>query len=283
MHDDFFQKVKDSYEDLKRKVKGAQPRLAIVLTGGMDAFIDQMTEVQKLPFTDVQGFSKSLAQGHVGRLVFGKIQGDEVVVIQGRNHYYEGLSAQQVVFPTFVLHEMGVQALVNINAVGGISYRLQAGDLFLIRDHINYMGDDPLRGISVQKENNQFTDLSHPYDLQFMEFAKEEAKKNRLDLKEGTYLATKGPCYETNAEIKMFRSWGADTVGMSSVFEIMACNYLNVRVLALSIVANVSTDRLHEGHDHEKVLEAVKKAARDLSKMVFACCQRILKRLSVSS
>jgi purine-nucleoside phosphorylase len=272
-HGQFIRKVETSADWLKDKT-GASPAQLIVLTGGLDGPEEKLTEKKIINSRDIPNFPVAQAKGHTGQLIFGRLEGIEVVLLKGRFHYYEGFDAREILFPYFVLEKMGIKSVITVNAVGGIRHDLEVGNILLVTDHINFMGSNPLRGISVHSEN-QFPDLSEPYDLEYQKLAQEEADRLGIEIKEGVLLSTTGPSYETKAEIRMFRHFGADVVGMSSVFETIACNYLGIKVLTFSFVSNLSTDRRNESHNHEEVLQAVERISPMLGKLVINCAKEI--------
>ena len=274
--DGYFQNVKTAEKYLKKKIHSS-PKLLIVLTAGINGPIDEMEDVIEIKSKDIPYFPIAKVKGHEGSLIFGKLDGHDIVLMKGRYHFYEGIAAQDVVFPYFVLNALGVENVITMNAVGGIRYDLNAGDIMLVTDHINYLFDNALRGLAVQFPDKQFTDMTEAYCLNFQDIAETAANKQKLDLKKGIYLATMGPNYETKAEIKMFRKFGADAIGMSTIFESLACNFLNMKVLAFCCIANPAADR-HEGNmNHEEVLAALTAAGPKLSKLTTACAKKILK------
>ncbi len=271
----YFDKVESSAKWLYEKTN-ASPKLMVVLTAGVDGPIDLITDRQEISSSEIPYFPIARTQGHEGKIIFGKLNGKEIVILKGRYHYYEGLSAQDVVFPYFVLNKMGVESVITMNAVGGIRHDLDVGDIMMVTDHINYLGDNSLRGVAILHPEHQFTDMTEAYSPILQDIARINAREFNIDLKEGVYLATSGPNYETKSEIKMFRRFGADAVGMSTVFEVIACNFLRMKVLAFSCIANPAADR-HEGNmNHEEVLEAMNALGPKLSKLVNRCAEKIL-------
>ncbi len=256
---DYFIKVTQAVDFLKKNVS-IQPRLIVVLSGGLDPFVEGIQNQQKLLSTQIPHFPKARAEGHKGELIFGLFEKFPVVVLKGRYHFYEGLTPQEVVFPYFVLNALGARFLVTTNAVGGVRGDLNAGDIVMIADHINMMGTNPLIGLAIQRPQDQFPSMQNAYDLELRKLAEGVAGQNQIELKEGVYLANPGPSYETPAEIKAFRQMGADTVGMSTVFEVITARFLKMRVLSFSIVTNPSSDRHTGVMKHEEVLQAMQKA-----------------------
>ncbi len=274
----YFDKMRTAQKFLEEKTHGAKPELVIVLTAGVSGIEDLLTEKQEIFSKDVPHFPVAKAQGHEGKLIFGKLDGHEVVLMKGRNHFYEGIASQEVVFPYFVLNSMGARSLITCNAVGGIRHDMNSGDIMLVTDHINYLGENCLRGIAMLRPEKQFTDMTDAYSRSYQQVAKQEAEKLKIPLKTGTYLATSGPNYETKSEIRMFRTWGADAVGMSTVFEVIASNFLEMKVLAFCCIANPAADR-HEGKmSHEEVLAAMEAAGPKLSSLITSCAKTIVAR-----
>lgn len=252
----YFQQVDEAAGWLAGKVK-VRPRVAVVLSGGLGAFAEELSCREEVSAAEVPHFPRARAEGHAGKLVFGEHAGVPLVAMAGRFHYYEGHAPQSVVFPYFVLSKLGVGFLVTTNAVGGVNAGFSPGDIMLVEDHINMMGINPLIGIAIQRKSDQFTGLTDAYDSSLRRLAEDVAGKQGLPLKRGVYLATSGPSYETKAEIRAFRQMGADAVGMSTVPEIIAANFLGMRCLTFSCIANPAAD-LHSGTmNHAEVLAAM--------------------------
>ncbi|MDP2600667.1 MAG: purine-nucleoside phosphorylase [Deltaproteobacteria bacterium] len=263
----YFQKVEESAAYLKAKLQ-TPPKLLLVLTGGLQKFLETIKDQQIFKSTEISHFPAPKAEGHTGQIIFGRFQGLPVAVMMGRSHYYEGLSPQEVVFPYFVFNKLGVDQLITTNAVGGIRTDLKGGDIMAVTDHINMMGTNPLIGISVLTPSDQFTSMQKAYDPEWIKMAQKIAKQNKVVLKKGVFLGTTGPSYETPAEIKAFRSLGADTVGMSTIFEIITARYLKMRVLTLNMIANPSADR-HKGEmTHKEVLQTIQKSQEKMVRLL---------------
>ena len=236
---------------------GVAPQVAVVLSAGLGDITETIRNPKNFASKDIPHFPGARAEGHKGSLSFGELKGVPVVMMSGRFHHYEGHSPHDIVFPYFVLAQLGVRYLITTNAVGGVNKKFRAGDLMLISDHINMMGINPLVGIAVQRPKDQFVSMTNAYDEGLRRMAKDVAKSIELKLKEGVYLATSGPSYETKAEVAAYRKLGADAVGMSTVPEVIAANFLRMKVLALSCIANPAAD-LHGGEmSHKEVLEAM--------------------------
>ncbi len=224
---------------LHSRLQGFAAQAAVVLGSGFGAFAEeQLAEADAIPYQEIPGFPVSTAPGHKGLLWRGIASGCRVLVLQGRFHYYEGWSPEEVTLPIRVLSALGVPRLVLTNAAGGIREDLQPGDLLLIRDHLNFLGFNPLIGPNLVRFGPRFPDMSNVYDGELRALAKAVAAAAGISLKEGVYLATTGPSFETPAEIKAFRLLGADVVGMSTVPEAIVARHVGIKVLAFSCVTN---------------------------------------------
>lgn len=232
-----------------------RPKVAIVLGSGLGAFADEIPAATRIPFEEIPNFPKSTAEGHAGKLVIGKLDDVPVAVMQGRVHFYEGYKMDSVIFPTRVLGRMGVKGLILTNAGGGISSKLEQGCLVVLNDHINLLGTNPLIGPNDSRYGLRFFDMTYAYDRQYREWAMAEGKRLKVNIHEGVYLAVTGPSYETPAEIRAFRTLGADVVGMSTVPEVIAARHMDMKVLAISCVTNLAAGCSAEPLDHKEVLE----------------------------
>src|ERR1700734_920698 len=231
-----------------------RPRIALVLGSGLGGFADSLGDATRIPFAEIPAFPRSTAIGHAGQMVIGKAGAVPVAVMQGRVHLYEGYSAQEVAFPMRVFGRMGIRAVILTNAAGGINLNYQQGALVLIRDHINLQGGNPLAGPNDDRLGVRFPDMTHAYEKSYRELAREEAGKLGMTLHEGVYAALLGPNYETPAEIQYLRTIGADLVGMSTVFEVIAARHMGIKVLAISCVTNMAAGIVDQVLKHEDVL-----------------------------
>jgi purine-nucleoside phosphorylase len=232
-----------------------RPRIGLVLGSGLGAFADSLADSARIPFSEIPAFPRSTAIGHAGQLVIGKAGSVPVAVMQGRVHLYEGYSAQQVAFPMRVFGRMGIRAVILTNAAGGINLNYQQGALVLIRDHINLQGTNPLVGPNDDRFGVRFPDMTHAYAKGYRALAREEAAKLGMTLHEGVYAALLGPSYETPAEINYLRTIGADLVGMSTAFEVIAARHMGIKVLAISCVTNMAAGILDQPLSHQEVME----------------------------
>lgn len=237
-----------------------RPRLGLVLGSGFQG-IASLVEVEKeIPYEKLPGFPHPSIAGHEGKCILGHIEGVPVAVLSGRVHFYEGHCMETVTFPVRVLAEFGIRDLVLTNAAGGINKRFRPGDLMLIRDHINFMGVNALRG-PLPPGRERFIDMTRAYDPGLGELLRKAAQQGRVPLREGVYVAVPGPCYETPAEIQAFAILGGDAVGMSTVPEVAVARQCELNVLALSCITNLAAGRGRGPISHHEVL-AVGKLAR---------------------
>ena len=231
------------------------PRIAVVLGSGQGAFADELDGPVVIPYEEIPGWPRSTAVGHEGKLVIGSCEGVSVAVLAGRAHLYEGYTAQQAAYGIRVLRRLGVEAVVLTNASGGINTTYKPGDLVLISDHINLLGQNPLSGPNDDALGPRFPDMSEAYSKALRGIAREAAAGMGLELREGVYAAVPGPSYETPAEIRYLRAIGADLVGMSTVPEAIAGNHMGMRVLGISCVTNHAAGVVEQKLVHSEVLE----------------------------
>ncbi len=221
-----------------RARSGASPEVAIVLGTGLGGLAKEIAVETTIEYADVPGFPLSTVESHAGRLLLGTLGGKRVVAMQGRFHRYEGYSLQQVTFPVRVLRALGADTLVVSNACGGMNPLWAPGDLMLIADHINFLGDNPLIGPNDDRLGARFPDMSNPYDSALRDLARRVAMERGIVLREGVYVAVTGPNLESRAEYRMLRAMGADVVGMSTVPEVIVAVHGGMRVLGLSIITD---------------------------------------------
>ena len=256
-----------------RSRTSAQPRIALVLGSGLGDFGDELNDSTGIPYAEIPGFPTSTVAGHAGRLVIGTVAEVSVVAMQGRVHFYEGYSLEQVTFPIRVFKLLGINTLFLTNAAGGVDVQLHQGALMLINDHLNLMAANPLRGPNDDRFGPRFPDMTEVYSRELQEVAIEEARGLGVELRRGVYAALAGPSYETPAEIHMLRGFGADAVGMSTVPEAIVARQMGMEVLGISCITNMAAGLGNEKIDHQEVMETGRQV-RD----VFA---RLLRRLVV--
>jgi purine-nucleoside phosphorylase len=231
------------------------PRVAVVLGSGLGAFADSLEGQCVIRYDEIPGWPQSTAVGHAGKLVIGTIHGFPVAALAGRVHLYEGYTAAQVVYGIRTLSEFGVESVILTNAAGGINESYKPGQLVLISDHINLMGQNPLTGTNDESLGPRFPDMSEAYSKKYRDIARQTGSDMGLDLAEGVYAALPGPSYETPAEIRYLRTIGADLVGMSTVPEAIAANHMGLKVLGISCVTNMAAGVTDQKLSHQEVLE----------------------------
>lgn len=233
------ERLTQTVEYIKTRLKD-QPTIALILGTGLGGFADLLENVVTIPYGDIPHFPISTAPYHKGQLVAGTIGGKSVLIMQGRFHYYEGYSMQEIGFPIRVLKLLGIQTLFVSNAVGAINEGYRVGDLMMITDHIKFFNDTPLRGQNLDAFGPRFNDMSMAYTPALLELAQGIANERGIDLKQGVYAYMPGPCYETPAEIRMLRVLGADAVGMSTVPEVLVAAHSGMDVFGLSFCVNMA-------------------------------------------
>lgn len=238
-----------------RDVTVREPRVMVVLGSGLGAFADELADPISIPYAEIPGWPTSTATGHAGKLVFGKLNHLDVVVMAGRAHLYEGYTPAQITFGVRVLHRLGARSAVFTNAAGGINLSYRQGGLVLISDHINLQGANPLIGANDDSEGPRFPDMTEAYSAAYRAKAHEVARELKIQLDEGVYAALTGPNYETPAEIRYLRAIGADLVGMSTVPEVIVANHLGMHVLAISCVTNMAAGIHSQKLDHKEVMD----------------------------
>lgn len=257
-----YEKVMKTAEFLKTKVK-TQPKTAIILGSGLGGLTDYLENTLTIKYEEIPNFPVSTVEGHAGELVFGTLNGVDVLVMKGRFHFYEGYHMKEVTYPMYVFKALGIENVIVSNAAGGINKTFEPGTLMIIKDHINFFGTHPLIGKNDERFGKRFPDLSEPYSLNLIEKAKLVADKLNLKYREGVYLGTTGPTYETAAEIKMMSIMGADAVGMSTVPEVIVGNYLGIKMFGVSCITNMATGIATKPHSHEEVVAIANKTGKN--------------------
>ncbi|MBK7857592.1 MAG: purine-nucleoside phosphorylase [Archangiaceae bacterium] len=255
---------------VRAKAPQAAPKVGIILGSGLGAFADALQDATAISYSELPNFPQSSVVGHAGRLVLGKLGGESIVAMQGRVHFYEGYTPQEVAFPARVLCKLGIKALVVTNAAGGINTAFQAGDLMAITDHLNLAGYNPLTGKNDDSLGPRFPDMSTAYDPKLLRLLEKSAVESKVPLRKGVYACLSGPSYETPAEIRMLRTLGADAVGMSTVPEVIAAAHMGVKVAGISCITNLAAGISKTALSHEEVGETAEK-----SRGIF---QRLLER-----
>jgi purine-nucleoside phosphorylase len=246
-----------------RSMTDLTPRIGLVLGSGLGGLADAVESPVVIPYGDIPGWPRSTVHGHSGRLVIGHLEGVPVLVQQGRAHFYEGYTPQQITFPIRVMHHLGINTLILTNAAGGVNKAYAAGDIMMLNDHINFVGmsgNNPLMGPNDDSLGPRFLGMSQTYDRELRQRAQAVARDAGIALHEGVYVCLSGPTFETPAEIRMMRAIGGDAVGMSTVHEVLVARHANMRVLAFSSITNVGIDAVDTTQDtnHDEVLEVGK-------------------------
>ena len=262
-------KIQKAANFLKEKYD-QQPQIGLILGSGLGVLGDEVEHAIKIPYNEIPNFPVSTVEGHAGQLVFGLLNGVQVVVMQGRFHYYEGYSFDKVTFPIRVMKELGVKQLIVTNAAGGVNENFSPGDLMLITDHINNMGSNPLIGPNDNQMGVRFPDMSEAYSSTLRSKAKEIAASLNLPIREGVYVGNTGPTYETPAEVRMIRHLGGDAVGMSTVPEVIVARHAGLDVLGISCISNMAAGILAQPLNHEEVIETTEKVKIDFLRYVKA-------------
>jgi purine-nucleoside phosphorylase len=252
-----------------------RPRIGLVLGSGLGAFANELANATRIDYKKIPNFPRSTAIGHAGRMVIGNVANVPVAVMQGRVHFYEGYTPQQVIFPMRVMARMGVRAVLLTNAAGGINRDFKQGCLVVLRDHMNLQGTNPLIGPNEDRFGVRFPDLTTVYWKAYQDAALQEGKRLGVEMAQGVYAALTGPSYETPAEIRYLRSIGADLVGMSTVWETIAAAHLGIRVLGISCVTNMAAGILDQPITTEEVMETGERVKADFVALLRAVIPRM--------
>jgi purine-nucleoside phosphorylase len=258
-----------------RAVSAVQPEVGIVLGTGLGGLVERIDVEQAIDYADLPGFGRPTVETHSGRLLLGRLAGKPVVAMQGRFHLYEGYTLQQVTFPVRVMRALGASVLVVSNVSGGMNPMWATGDLVLIADHINLLGDNPLLGRNWDELGPRFPDMSEPYDAELQRVAVDAALELGIRLNRGVYVAVAGPNLETRAEYRMLRVLGADVVGMSTVPEVIVAKHGGMRVLGLSIITDACLPDALEPANIEKIIAVATESEPRLTALVEAVVGRI--------
>lgn len=260
-------KIKESTKYVQNKIK-TKPQIAIICGSGLSNIKD-IIEVEKIiPYSKIPYFKQSTVEGHVGELVIGKINSVNVILLNGRVHYYEGYTMQEISYPIRIMKSLGVEKIIITCAVGAINKKYELGDIVVIKDHINLMSNNPLIGKHYNEFGDRFPDMTNIYNKNIRKSVIKFAKKNKINIQEGTYFAVSGPSYETPAEICAYRKLGGDVVGMSLVPESIVANQMNMKILAMTYVSNKASGLSKNNLTHKEVLDAGKKSAISIEKII---------------
>ncbi|RKX51191.1 MAG: purine-nucleoside phosphorylase [Thermotogae bacterium] len=245
-----------------------KPNIALILGSGLGYLTEQFEDAVSVNYREINAFPQSTVEGHKGRFVIGRLNGRDVIAMDGRFHYYEGHSLQDVVKPIYIFKEMGVEHLIVTNAAGGINRSFVPGDIVAITDVINLGFSNPLVGPNRKEYGARFPDMSSVINKRWLELVINNSKRVNIDLKQGTYIFVTGPSYETPAEIKAYENFGADMVGMSTVPELIAASHCKLNILAFSCITNMASGILEKKLDHQEVVATAQKVRSKFSKVV---------------
>ncbi|MBL7544661.1 MAG: purine-nucleoside phosphorylase [Bdellovibrionaceae bacterium] len=248
-----------------RSQTSTKPQIGLILGSGLGAFVDQIQVTCKIPYSAIPHFMSTTVEGHQGNLILGQLGNKSIVILQGRNHYYEGHSMESVVFPTRTLALLGIETLILTNSAGGFGDTMQAGDFMIIEDHINLMGINPLMGPNIKELGPRFPDMTEAYDHSMISAMEKIFQNMGTRYHKGIYCAVSGPTYETPAEVRYLKLLGGKAVGMSTVPEVIAANHLGLRVGALSCITNLAAGISRQKLSHEEVTETAKKVEQKFS------------------
>lgn len=256
---DLLEKVQKA-KDYITSIDNCKFDLAIILGTGLGSIVKDIENKKKIKYKDIPGFPVSTVVGHAGELIIGDLMGKKILALNGRFHYYEGYPMSEVTFPVRVIKALGIEKIIVTNAAGGMNPDFSAGDLMIIEDHINLMGNNPLIGKNYEEFGPRFPDMSEAYNRDLVNLGKSCAKRLGIKVQNGVYAAVSGPTYETPAELRMLRNIGGDAVGMSTVPEVIVANHMNMKVLGISCITDMAIADNLEPLDHTKVVETANRS-----------------------
>jgi len=259
--------IKEAITFLETQIQ-EQPEIGIILGTGLGDIVKEIEVHNTIPYDQIPNFPLSTVEGHSGNLIFGVLQGRNVVVLQGRFHLYEGYSMKDISFPVRVMKKLGIKLLIVSNASGGLNPDYQVGDIMIIEDHINLMWDNPLIGKNEKELGHRFPDMSEPYDRELIHKALRIAKKHNIRCHQGVYAGVSGPTYETKAEYKFLSIIGADAVGMSTVPEVIVARHMDLPCLAFSVISDLGVEGKIEKITHIKVIQEAQKVEPSLATII---------------
>src|SRR5574344_883239 len=261
-----YEKIQETASWLRERMT-TSPKTAIILGTGLGQLASEITDSYEFSYQDIPNFPIRTVEGHAGKLIFGKLGGKDIMAMEGRFHYYEGYSMQEVTFPERVMYELGIQTLFVSNAAGGMDPDFKIGDLMIITDHINFFPESPLRGRNMPT-GPRFPDMHEAYDHKLIELADQIAKEKGIKVQHGTYLGDIGPSFETPAEYRMYRIWGADAVGMSTVPEVIVARHCGIKVFGISVITDLGGFEVPVKVSHEEVQKAANNAQPKMTEIM---------------
>jgi purine-nucleoside phosphorylase len=250
------------------KINNFNPEYGVILGSGLGSFTEDIKIEFTLPYNEIPNFPVSTVQGHKGALVFGTIGDKKVVAMQGRFHFYEGYSMKEVTFPVRVMKYLGITKLIVSNASGGVNPNYKIGEIVIIKDHINFTPEHPLRGLNDERFGPRFVNMSEPYSRKMIAKAKSLATELKIEVKDGIYLGLQGPSFETLAEYKMVKILGADCVGMSTVPEVIVARHMDLETFGISVITDIGDEDNIDTISHDEVLEAAQKAEPNVRSLI---------------
>ena len=259
--------LQETVQFIKSKTS-LKPQIGVVLGSGLGAFIKELEPDLIIPYRDIPNFMPTTVEGHQGNMIFAKVGGKQIIALQGRIHFYEGHTMEQVVFPTRTLALLGIETLVLTNSAGGLAEGMQSGDFMIIEDHINLVGANPLMGPNIKELGPRFPDMSEAYDRKLIAIMESVLQKQKSKYHKGVYGGLSGPTYETPAEVRYLRMIGCSAVGMSTVPESIAANHLGLRVAALSCITNLAAGISKHKLTHHEVTETAKRVEKEFSQFL---------------
>lgn len=260
-------KITETANYIKAKVE-IIPEIAIILGTGLGALVENIKKAQYIPYEEIPNFPISTVEGHKGNLIFGQLGNKQVMAMQGRFHYYEGYDMKEVTFPIRVMQQLGIKTLFVSNAAGGMNKEFKVGDIMIITDHINLFPENPLRGKNYSELGPRFPAMTEAYSKRLIQKAKIIAKNENINIKQGVYVGTAGPTFETPAEYEYFRIIGGDAVGMSTVPEVIVANHTSIEVFGISVITDLGGKDITEVPTHEEVQKAAINAQPQMIKLM---------------
>lgn len=269
------QKIKETSDFLKSKISMI-PEIGIILGSGLGGLADKITDAVSFSYGDIPNFPVSTVEGHSGKLIFGKLGGKNVIAMQGRFHYYEGYGMKEVTFPVRVMKLLGVKYLFVSNAAGGLNPSFNVGDIMVITDHINFFPENPLRGKNINELGVRFPDMSKAYHPDLIKIAETVAQEEQIIIRKGVYIGSTGPTLETQAEYRLFKNFGADATGMSTVPEVIVANHQEMKCFGLSVITNVGEkEDLTEETTHDEVQNVAGSVEPIMTKLIVGLIERL--------
>lgn len=266
--------LNETIEYINKRIDDFKPELGIILGTGLGGLVNEIEVAHQLMYSNIPNFPISTLEFHSGKLIFGKLGGKRIVAMQGRLHYYEGYSMQQITFPVKVMKALGIQHLFVSNAAGSLNPAFKKGSLMIINDHINLQHDNPLRGIN-DESGPRFPDMSEPYSKSLIKMAVEIAAQEQISCHEGVYVAVVGPSLETKSEYNYLRIIGGDAVGMSTVPEVIVANYLSLPVFAISVLTDEGFPDVLKPVSIQEIIEVANRAEPSMTKILSALIQKL--------